>query len=212
MRVTAFTCTFGKTDSLKTPLQVNPAVRYVCLSDQWHEVPPYECVLVPCDPDGARLLSRQVKILANHPSLHDPDVTLWHDAAYQLDCDPVEVAARTLTDRNMVAFRHPHRTQIEDEAVAIQRWGYVPFETMQRQIAAYRAEGFTQRSITSTGFCLRRMSDRIRAFNRRWWREVETWGWRDQMSVDYAMWRTGIQVTYITGHYRDNPYAKWHTS
>ncbi len=211
MKLTVFTCVFGETDTLKAPLYVSPDVRYVCLSDRPQDAPPYECVIVPCAEGEARLLSRRVKILANHPSLGNPDVTLWHDAAYQLECDPVAIARVTLTDSNMVAFKHPHRTQIEDEAIAIDHWKYVPLATMQAQIAAYRADGFTQEAITSTGFCVRRMRIQVLAFNDRWWAEVEKWGWRDQMSVDYALWKTGVHPTYIEGHYRHNPYAKWHS-
>lgn len=210
MRVIVFTSMIGDTDQLKRPTVVNRDVRYVCFTDQRQAVAPYELVRVPM-PTGAdpRLTSRQIKITANHPALDDADVTVWHDAAFRMDSDPVTVVSTVLTDSNMVAFKHPHRTQIEDEAIAIDRWGWVPMATMQTQIAAYRGEGFQQQHITSTGLCFRRRTPQIEAFNAYWWSQVVKWGWRDQMSVDYALWKTGVQATYIPGHYRDNTYAKW---
>jgi hypothetical protein len=211
MRVIVFTCMVGKTDPLKRPTVINRNVRYVCFTDQSQVVSPYQLVRVPTGTDP-RLTSRQIKITADHPALADADVTVWHDAAFRMDSDPVRVASTVLTDCNMVAFKHPHRTQIEDEAIAIDKWGWVPMATMQAQIAAYRAEGFTQDHITSTGLCFRRRTPQIAAFNARWWEEVARWGWRDQMSVDYALWKTGVRATYIPGHYRNNSYAKWFLS
>ncbi len=208
MRVVVFTCMVGDTDVLKRPTVFNRQVRYVCFTDRPQVVAPYELVPIPTG-ENPRLTSRRIKILANHPRLGRADVTVWHDAAFRMDSDPVRVATTVLTDSNMVAFKHPHRTQIEDEAIAIHRLGLHPMDTMQAQIASYRAEGFRQQHITSTGLCFRRRTPRIEAFNARWWAEVERWGWRDQMSVDYAMWKAGVQATYIPGHYRDNRYAKW---
>lgn len=208
MTLTVFTCVIGRTDQLKRPSVVNPNVRYVCFSDTAQRVPPYEVVRVEASSDP-RLLSRELKILANHPGLGSPTATLWHDAAFRLECDPQAIAVALLSDSNMVALKHPHRDQIEDEAVAIDKWGYVPMPTMQAQIASYRAEGFTQSHITSTGLCFRRTTEHLAAFNAFWWQQVQQWGWRDQMSVDYAMWKTGVTATYMDGHYRRNPYATW---
>ena len=214
MRVVVFTCAFGETDAVKAPTVVNPDVKYVALTGAQNapRVYPYERVVVNCERsvDAERLKSREVKILADHPALAGADVTLWHDAAFRMDTDPVELVGLALTDRNMVAFIHPDRTQIEDEAVAIAHWGHVSLDVALAQCAAYRAEGFVQGAITSTGLCVRRRNAQIRAFNEFWWAQVRRWGWRDQMSVDYSLWRTRVQPAYIEGHYRDNPFARFH--
>lgn len=211
MKLTAFTCLVGDTpDELRAPTVVNPAVRYVVLADRDVSVAPYECVRVADELGlGGRLLSRRIKILADHPALGAPDVTLWHDAAFRLDCDPIAVAAQALEPNVMLALRHPHRDQIEDEAHAIARHGYAPLDRLLAQAASYRREGFRQSAITSTGFCLRRHTPQVMAFNRIWWSEVLGWCWRDQMSVDYSLWRAGLAPTYIEGHYKHNPFAKW---
>jgi hypothetical protein len=173
-------------------------------------VPPYETIPYEAGPLGPRLASRALKICADHPILADYPVTLWHDAAYQLHCDPQRLADAALRTCDVVAFRHPHRDRIEDEAAVIARLGYMPADVLEAQIATYRAAGWTtQTAITSTGFCLRRRTPLVEAWQAAWWQEVATWGWRDQMSVDYALWKTGLSVTYIPGHYRDNPHARW---
>jgi hypothetical protein len=208
MRVTVFTAVLGQTDPLRACVPV-PGVRYVVLTDRPLAVPPYETV--PYFASDSRLASRHLKICANHPTLGDADVTLWHDAACQLRCDPLAVAAAALAGGvDVCAFKHPHRSRIEDEAEAVARLGYMPRAVTLAQVAHYRAAGFVdQTAITSTGFCLRRRTPAVEVWQRLWWDEVERWGWRDQLSVDYALWRSGVQVRYLTGHYRDNPHAKW---
>lgn len=207
--VTVFTTIFGTTDPLRSCVP-RPGVRYLVFADRALAVPPYECIRVEVGALGPALASRRLKILADHAALADSPITLWHDAAFQLRCDPVAIAAQWLDGRDVVAFRHPHRDRIADEAIEIARLGYMPARVLEQQVATYARAGFTQSAITSTGFCLRRRTLLVEAWQRRWWAEVTRWGWRDQMSVDYALWWTGLEVGYIPGHYRDNPYAVWY--
>lgn len=217
MTVTVFTAAIGATrDVLRAPTVVNPSVRYVCLSDRASSPRPYQHVPVQTPPSGYRtsdLLARQIKILMDHPALGSPDVMFWHDASFQLRADPETVARDHLRDDDILAFSHPHWSRIEDEAVEIDRRGYVPLELSARQVATYRGEGFTQQSVlTCAGFILRRCTPQVQRFNDLWWAEVQRWGWRDQMSVDYAIWKTGLRVRYIPGHYRVGPFANWYRS
>ena len=210
--MTVYTAILGKTDQLKAPAIINSAVRYVCFTDQpLQPVAPYELVMIPPCDGTARMLSRRIKILSDHPALGNPQVSLWHDAAFRLLVDPVQMLKYIQRGAEMVALQHPHRDRIEDEATAVAGWGWMPADVLQRQVAEYRTAGFAQQSrITSTGICLRRLNDRVRAFNECWWAEVARWGWRDQMCVDYALWKQDVRVEYMQGHYRVNPYAKWH--
>lgn len=214
MTITVFTTVLGQTDPLRPPTVVNPdrRIKYVCFADDVAKVrPPYRYVPYLVDPAQSRLESRRLKILADHPALERPQVTLWHDAAFQLQSDPAMLVRQHLATHDVLAFKHPHRGCIEDEAEVIARLGYAPRATVEAQAAAYRAAGFPVRDvITSTGFCLRRMNEAVAAFCRRWWAEVERWTYRDQMSVDFALWQSHVDVRYIPGHYRDNPFARWY--
>ncbi len=211
MTLTVFTAIVGgKTDQLKAPLVVNPDVRYVVFSDHAQAVAPYEWIPIEVTDLGPRLRARQLKICANHPALGRPGVILWHDAAFQLAVDPAQLASEQLVDgHDLCAFPHPDRTRIEDEAIAIARHGYASLEDLQRQAETYRAEGFQQTALTATGFILRRMTPAVKVFDAVWWDEVARWTWRDQMSVDFAAWKTGVVIHYLPGHYRDNALAPW---
>jgi len=213
--VTVFTCVVGATPDTVRMLNIlhNPAVRYVCLSDRRTSPFPYQHVpvTVPAE-QSAHLYARQLKILADHPALGESEVLLWHDAAFRLDLDPAIVARvfREDSTRQVVAFAHPDRTTVEEEAAAIVRCGYMDEATVTAQVAHYRSERWpTQTALTTTGYLLRRRTEAVRAFNQAWWDEVARWGYRDQMSVDYALWKTGLTCHYLAGSYRANRYARW---
>ena len=217
MRVTVFTALVGETpDIVRAPGCITSGVRYVCLSDRRTSPFPYMHVPVTVPIDlPAHLFARRLKILADHPALGSPDVTLWHDAAFRLHLDPALIARQTLAGysaRDILALRHPDRTDIEAEATAIVRCGYADTATVTAQAAFYRSAWPAQTVLTTTGYLFRRRSERVDAFNAFWWAEVARWCYRDQMSVDYAMWQTGMLCHYLPGHYRDNAFAKWHNA
>lgn len=211
--VTVFTCAIGATDVLRPPSVINRQCRYLAFSDRPSVPHPYRLIPVPTPATLAetQLLARQIKIQANRPELGTSSVLLWHDASFRLDCDPATVVTTYLQAYDVLAFAHPHRHSIEEEAEVIAAFGYSPKETLDAQLQRYRADGFGGPGrLTTTGFCVRRMTDRVRAFNALWWSEVERWSWRDQMSVDYAIWKTGVKFGYLPGHYRDNRFVKFH--
>lgn len=212
-----FTTILGQTDRLKAPAvrrwgTAISQLRFVCFTDRDDLIcPPYEMVRIDPSPLGPQLTSRMIKICADHPALGSPQISLWHDAAFQLTVDPRVAVRQALAGADMLALRHPHRDRIEDEADACARLGFAPRAVLEAQVAAYRATGWVDQSrITSTGYCLRRHSPAMTAFNQRWWAEVALWTYRDQLSVDYALsLHPTVRVAYLTGHYRRNPYAKW---
>jgi hypothetical protein len=203
----AYTARFGETDPLRPPLVVDPEVRYLCFSDVPCTVEPYEWVPMPAT-DSPRLAARRIKILADHPMLTAADVTLWHDASYQLVLSPTWVL-RKLIAADVVAMAHPRRVLIEQEAVAIARYGYLPLATADAYVAAYRAEGFTASVLTASGLLGRRQVERVSQFNALWWAQVLRWNGRDQASLNYAAWKAGVTIRHAKGTIKANRYAVW---
>lgn len=207
MKAVVFTAALGATDILQPPAVVEPSVRYLCFTDRPCPAP-YERVDTPTTSDP-KFAARRVKVLADHPLLAEADATLWHDASYRLLGQPSDLLRR-LNHFDAIGLRHPRRKNIEAEAVAIARWGYVTPAEGAAIVAGYRASGFHKSGVlTCTGLLARRVSPAMQRFNRIWWSEVERWRGRDQGSVDYAAWRAEILVGYVKGTIKDNPFAAW---
>lgn len=210
MNLVVFTAQMGdQTYEVQSPTVVDPKARYVCFSDQRRSVPPYEWILVAPSSEPM-LTARRLKILADHPILANADVVLWHDASYRLSQDVTWVpAALAKHGSDLVAMAHPKRHQIEAEAMVIARYGYLSQDEAQAHVKRYRSEGFTKNILTCTGLLARRCSAKVSAFNALWWAEAQQWGGRDQGSVNYAAWKTGVAVRHVRGTIQENAYASW---
>jgi hypothetical protein len=140
--------------------------------------------------------------------------TLWLDTSYELKADPRDIVKTHLKDYDMVAYRHPHRDNIRQEAAALIKLLKLDPKILKAQVIHYLQGGFTfQDVITAPMFCIRRDNDRTRAFGDMWWKEYNKYPHgRDQMSIDYCIWKTGIKIGYFQGHYNQNPYATFHKS
>lgn len=209
MLIVVFTAAIGMTDVVRPPRAIDPQARYVCFSDQPCTVPPYEWIPVPVS-STPMLAARRLKILADHPVLQEADLTLWHDASYQLR-RTLRWLRLGLSRAEVIAMRHPRRSTIEDEALIIARYGYVTVEEARAHVARYRAEGFADRVLTASGLLGRVNSPAVRAFNAIWWDEAQRWRGRDQGSVDFAAWRAGVRVWHFPGTVRNNRMALWRT-
>lgn len=207
MSLVVFTARFGETDVLRAPLVIDPCARYLCFSEQPCAVAPYEWVPMPST-DQPRLAARAIKILADHPALHSADLTLWHDASYQLTRD-VDWVRHRLVAADLIALKHPSRTMIEQEAMVIARYGYLTQAQALAHVSRYRAAGFFHDVLTCSGLLARRASEGVRAFNRLWWDEVQQWSGRDQASLDYAAWCHQLRVRYVSGTVKNNRFARW---
>lgn len=207
MRLVVYTARFGETDALRPPCVINPDVEYLCFSDAPCAVTPYQWIPMPSS-ETPRLAARQIKVLADHPALADAEVTLWHDASYQLTADPSWVRT-VLAHAEVAALAHPRRVQIEQEALAIARYGYVSVYQARAYVARYRAAGFTDDVLTASGLLARRQTATTRRFAAIWWKEVRRWNGRDQASINYAAWRAGLRIHHLSGLIRHNAYAIW---
>lgn len=211
MKVVAYTARFGETDPLRAPETIDPRVRYLCFSDTPCTVEPYEWIRMP-RAANPRLAARRLKVLADHPLLTAARLTFWHDASYALKTSPRWMFRLVPAQAQLFAMQHPRRFQIEQEAVAIARYGYLSAELAAEYVAAYRAEGFTDDVLSCSGLLGRRQSETTTAFNALWWTEVQRWNGRDQASIDYAAWKAGAVLYHAPGTIKINPYAAWRPS
>lgn len=82
-------------------------------------------------------------------------------------------------------------------------------ETMRAQVARYRAKGFDHSDLIETNLMMFDLKDeRTKAFLDIWWREIDCYSKRDQLSVNYALQKAGIawdRLTQRPKSARDHP-------
>lgn len=200
-RIVVYTAIFGGYDRPQIPAVVNDRVRYVLFSDRTYppeQLGPWE--LHRRQPGGdPRRENRRRKILA-HRWFPEADGTLYLDGNLQLLCDPVELVQDCEQrdphhsgpgEARLFAFAHHQRRCLYREARAVADARLDRRGTVRRQVGRYLKEGYPRDNGLAWGGCLLRKRGCER-FNDLWWDEVAGHSCRDQISLPYALWKTGL--------------------
>jgi hypothetical protein len=201
LSVTVYTCILGGHDNLREPEFTTRGARYVCYSDiplhrrPWEIQPAY----LPY-PETSRN-SRIPKILS-HLHVEDP-YSIWLDGCFTPKCDVVSLVRDWLDGCDMAIFRHPARPDIYKEALYCRRdaknlnFDAALANSIDAQVDRYRREGFPGAPFFAGGIIVRRECEAVWEFNELWWKEYLANGRRDQFSLAYAVWKSGLKVRVI---------------
>jgi hypothetical protein len=201
--MTVYTCSLGDTSPLPPAPEDGDRVAFV---DGDMEANGWTLVRVP-QSQNPRLACRRLKTA---PHLLFPGrKTLWVDASYHVSA-PVEAIALFARGAEFAAFRHASRRNCYEEARRV----------MQRQLSApaavkgmmrrFEEDGFHSDTLTCGGFIYRRPTQLVADHAEEWWSQISQCSWRDQLSVDYAAWKSGMPIYYFPGVPSRNCFADYH--
>ena len=136
------------------------------------------------------LLSRKYKILS-HVFLPDYDLVCYIDANQKMIKEPPHQPIR---------FSHPKRVDIFQEARQIIRNGRFTDKLINAQIEYYKQQGYQDEGLFLNGYSVRSNTDEnINKLHDVWYKETARFSPRDQLSLPYAIWKTGIKLYNING-------------
>ena len=215
-RIAVYTSIFGPYDGL-LPQPKLPNVDYICFTDQDFKSKTWEIRKVdPVFEDSTRN-SRRIK-LQPHLFLQEYDVSIFMDGNYLIIKDVNELVRQELTDVNMLVFDHNQagdpRDCVYDELDAIIKLGEQTGkykddpDVMRKQIERYAAEGFPAKHglVFSAVLIRRHMADDVVKTMETWWHELSNGSKRDQLSFDYAAWKTKLNFKVLDGDLRNHEY------
>lgn len=135
------------------------------------------------------------------PELFDEyEFSIWVDANVRLAVSPIEAVERWLGNSDIAAIKHLTRSCLYNEAKECIGVGKGSRAKIAAQTRFYRNEGMPERwGLPSTRCVIRRHNDVIAQLNESWWREIEKYSVRDQISLPYIAWKLGISWNIIPG-------------
>ena len=145
------------------------------------------------DTDANRA-AKYPKVLA-HRALPEAGVSLWMDASVLLVAPfPIQrLVELFLADADLCVFEHDRRGCVYEEARHCIALGLDEPDTIARQMARYRDDGFPPNAgLAEATVILRRHTPQIEAFNERWWQEIRGGSRRDQLSFPYVARKLGL--------------------
>ena len=144
-----------------------------------------------------------------HKYLPGYEYTIWMDASFILKAPAKFMITKYLAASNIALFKHFKRSCLYDEAAECIKLNLDKKEVIENQINRYKAEGYPENNgLHECGIILRRSCKEVEKFNELWWQEVENGCRRDQISVDYCLYKSNLKVTNIDGGIRNNKYFR----
>ena len=213
-KIAVYTSIFGNYDPLIEPLYHSEKCDYYAITDQdipensiWNKldvgsIPGFE------DMDGYHK-SKFCKMMP-HILFPQYEYSIWVDGNIQIAADMVPLVDRLDEEHIMGMFQNPLHDCIYTEARFNICQNNASIEKIRNQMSAYKAEGFPEK------FGLREFSVIVRRHNdeeciqmmQDWWKQVNTYTMRDQLSFPYVLWKHGKTIDFIQllgSNWRWNP-------
>lgn len=132
----------------------------------------------------------------------DYDICLWVDGNMRIKCNLDEFCTG-LPDVLFAVAAHPSRDCIYEEADAIVRYGKDKMKNMEEQMKLYRADGYPNHAgLCETNIMLRKHNPEVNKLMDMWADWLRKYSHRDQMSLNYCMWKLGFKYTRIPEDFR----------
>lgn len=138
-------------------------------------------VILVNDKGDFQKTSRKYKMLV-HENLPNYDLFCYIDGSGKLINEPPTSATFIL---------HPYRTTIEAECKQVIKLKKDKPEIVKAQLEQYKKDGFPDNGgLYANGFFVRPNNDRYNSLFESWFKEIEKWSYRDQISFPYVIWKS----------------------
>ena len=199
-----YTCISGEYDTLMEPEYISEGYDYVCFTDQPFKSKVWQIRPIPEELSYLSEVKRQRCIkIKPHRYLPEYDFSVWVDANISLKGDINTFINENCSNEGAVLYvgKHPQRDCVYQEGEACIKIKKDTKENVNRQLNAYKKEGFPEHyGLPQTGIMLRYHNDEsCKMLMETWWEQVERYSHRDQLSFSYALWKNqDIKIMYLS--------------
>jgi hypothetical protein len=204
-KVFVYTAITGSYDEPPTFRDLDESIACFCFTDALRELPePWQLQPIPSYFGDPKLTSGFLK---THPHLLFPadSTVVWVDG--NLDELSLSVAGvdQLLGDRSVAVPAHRERDRVRDEAEVVARLQLDDPVRVQRLLQSLQTAGFPDDlGLSATMFLVRDLSDpAMPRMNETWWRAIAELSRRDQLTFEFALWRSGLRKRVIEADYRE---------
>lgn len=186
-KVLIYTSVFGDYDSLKSQPEQSIDCKFLHFRQPHEELG-----------DNPRLQAKYYKLLLHRIlGAESPfDYTIWVDGSVQITSPHFAEYMVSQAKDSWCMFSHPWRDCIYDETEeACDMVKYLD-QPMREQMSHYASEGMPRKfGMTSAGIICRNSRNlSVVGLDEMWWREIMRWGIKDQIPLQYVLWKTGQEI------------------
>lgn len=192
MKKLIYTVITNKYDTLKEPLVYTDGWGYVCLEDDFpsgQEISVWDDVIIENKEATPVLTQRREKILLSEPFWTHYDVSIYIDGSFAIGCDLDDLLEQA-KGFDCVFVSHPQRRCAYTEGNACVTLGKDSEQTISKQLNFYKSRELPfNYGMISSGIMIRWHNKKVRTFCETWWKQLQMFSHRDQVSWPYAIWK-----------------------
>ena len=214
-----YTAIFGGVDKLAEPECVPPGCDFVCFTDADVTSKVWDMRVMNRLHDDPVRDARMYKVLP-HRFLKEYDISVWVDGNILVRGNVNDLISRYLRGNPIAVYDHMqtkwdpwNSVYMEADALlTLDKRGLAKdrADLIKKQVQRYYDEGFrSQNGHVASAIMLRRHHEpRVIEAMEKWWSEIEKGSRRDQLSFNYAAWKTDLPLVYLPGNFRANAYFR----
>ena len=205
-----YTAIFGEYDTLKDPEYINSDWDYVCYTNNPRLTSKvYIIKVVPEIHNNGRKSARMIKVLS-HLFLIGYDYSLWVDGSVKLRGKNVDELVDSLSsdDNYILIHKHVKRDCLYLEKDACIKANKDSADTLDKQINYYKAQGMPEGGglFESAQILRKQLDHNTHKLNSEWWKQIDQFSVRDQVSLPFVMWKFDFKYKAMTGSQWLDPY------
>lgn len=202
-----YTAITGQYDSLKPHPAVGD-VRFIAFLDDHRRqsVEGWEVRSLTLTSTDPVRCAKRYKILA-HEVVPEADYSLWVDGSIRIreGFDWDALVDTYLSSHDLALFRHYCRGCAYVEAEVCVLRGLDNRDIIRRQMQGYLVDGYPRdNGLVEASVVLRRHTPSVEVVNTAWWREISIGSRRDQLSLNYVLWKLGVGYQALPGSLQAN--------
>ncbi len=210
-RAAVYTAITGGYDRLRAPVSPDPDLDYIAFTDDF--------VPVPAPWIRSKILRRFVdnrrtsRFFKTHPHTLLPgyDISMWMDGAYQLRDLKAESLESMLGAAPVAFFQHEVRDCAYEEAGVVSRNRLDSPESVAWTVKQLETHGYPRHAgLVAGGVVVQSHKGCVvRDAMEEWWQMILQGSQRDQLSINFLLWKHGIKYAVIPGFVRRNKWVYW---
>lgn len=205
IKIAVYTCIVDDYDVLLPPCVRSDGVRFFCFTDRTdRKVRGWEMLDLahPSSVTRPDLINRYHKFFP-YRVLPDVDWSIYIDGNIRLIGDIPSLIKRISAQGAVLGCpEHKQRSTILEEARACKELGKFDQrdkKLIKKQLAIYKAEGMPLDTPLTANYLIIRShkSNELANAMELWWKQLQLFTRRDQISLPYVLWKTGLAATLI---------------
>lgn len=216
VKIAVYTVIVGPYDGL-LPQPPAKNIDYLCFTDQKFKSKTWKIIPIEVENNDPVRTARKHKILA-HTILDEYQYSVFVDGNYLIKKDLSPLVEDVFSNAPMGIFDHNQcsdaRNCVYEEHQAIVRLHSLRMKfkddptDMQRQMDAYRGEGYPKQNglIFSAALIRQHHHPDVIKTMEIWYEQILKYSKRDQLSFNYAAWKADFHPYYINGDLRNNEF------